>query len=326
MLRRLGVLAALALSVVAPARADTYPSRPVRILVPYAPGGATDIVARLIGERLQRTLGQGFVIENKPGAFGIVALDEVARAQPDGYTLMVGNVSTNAITPILYQDKLRYEYDKAIVPVARLAVIPALIAASATSAIKIKSLAELVEYGRKNPGKLNYTSAGVGSYPHYDAAIFAKRAGFESVHVPTKAGASGMLTDMMTGEIHWAFINAASSLSIVQAGQLTPLAVITDKRMPELPNVPTVAELGYPGAGTFNWQGLYAPAGTPPAIIETLNKAVVDAMASPGVKTAFEKASIVADPTKSPEEAKAWMQGEMALWKKTIAESGITLN
>lgn len=322
----LAALATLALSVAVPVAAQTYPSRPVRLLVPYAPGGATDIVARLIAERLRETLGQTFVVENKPGAFGIVAIEEVARSQPDGLTLMVGNVSTNAITPLIYKDKMRVDYEKAIVPVARLAIIPALVAASASSPIKIRSLAELVEYGRKNPGKLNYTSAGVGSYPHYDAALFAKRAGFESVHVPTKSGASGMLTDLMTGEVHWAFINAASTLGNVQAGQITPLAVITPKRMPELPDVPTLTELGYPGAGTFNWQGLYAPAGTPPAILATLNKAVVEAMASPAVKAAFDKQTITAVPTSTPEEARAWMQEEMALWKKTVAESGVTIN
>ena len=326
-MRRLwSVLAALALSAVSPAGAQTYPSRPVRILVPYAPGGATDIVARLVADRMRETLGQTFVVENKPGAFGIVALEEVARAQPDGYTLMVGNVSTNAITPLIYKDKMRADYERSVTPVARLAVIPAVIAASTTSAVKFGSLAELVAYGRNNPGKLNYTSAGVGSYPHYDAALFAKRAGFESVHVPTKAGASGMLTDMMTGDVQWGFINAASTLGNIQAGQLKALAVITDKRMPELPDVPTVAELGYPGAGTFNWQGLYATAGTPRPILETLNKAVIEAMASPAVKAIFDKQTISAVPTRSLDEAQAWMRDEMALWKKTVAESGVTIN
>ncbi|MDB5560300.1 MAG: family tricarboxylate transporter, receptor protein, partial [Enterovirga sp.] len=128
MVRLLGALAALALTVCSPALGETYPSKPVRILVPYAPGGATDIVARLIAEKLRETLGQTFLVENKPGAFGIVAIEEVARAQPDGYTLMIGNVSTNAITPLIYKDKLKFDYEKAIVPVARLAVIPALIA------------------------------------------------------------------------------------------------------------------------------------------------------------------------------------------------------
>jgi tripartite-type tricarboxylate transporter receptor subunit TctC len=212
------------------------------------------------------------------------------------------------------------------VPVARLAVIPALIAASTATEVKIKSLPELIEYGRKNPGKLNYSSAGVGSYPHYDAALFAKRAGFEAVHVPTRAGAAGMITDMMTGQVHWGFINAASSMPVIQSGQLTPLAVITDKRLPELPNVPTVAELGFPGAGTFNWQGLYAAAATPPEVLQTLSKAVGDAMATPAVKAAFEKASITADPTASLDEARRWMQREIELWKKTTEESGVTVN
>ena len=135
-----------------------------------------------------------------------------------------------------------------------------------------------------------------------------------------------MITDMMTGQVHWGFINAASSLPMIQAGHLTPLATITDKRMPELPNVPTVAELGYPGAGTFNWQGLFASAGTPPAVLEALSKAVVEAVGSPGVKAAFEKASISADPTMSLDEARRWMDREVALWRKTTTESGVVVN
>jgi tripartite-type tricarboxylate transporter receptor subunit TctC len=321
------LLAALALGIIAaaPARAETYPSRPVRVLVPYAPGGATDIVARLVAERLRETLGQTFIVENKPGAFGLVTVEEVARAQPDGYTLMVGNVSTNAITPLIYKDKMKTDYEKSVVPVARLAVIPAVIAASTTSAIKINSLAELVAYGRKNPGKLNYTSAGVGSYPHYDAAMLAKKAGFESVHIPAKTGAAGMISDLITGDVHFGFVNVASSLPMIRSGQLVPLGVITAKRMAELPDVPTLTELGYQGIGTFNWQGLYAPAGTPQAVLDTLHKAVVDALATPSIKSAFEKSLIAAEPSASPGDAASWMQGEMGLWRKTAAESGVVL-
>src|SRR5215212_10133989 len=155
---------------------DKYPSKPVRILVPYAPGGATDIVSRVLGEQLRNVLGQPFVTENKPGAFGIVAIEEMARAKPDGYTLMIGNVSTNAITPILFPDRMKIKYDQDVVPVARLVDIPAFIAVT-TKDFPVKSLKELVDYAKKNPGKVRYGTVGVGSYPHYDTEVFAKRAG-----------------------------------------------------------------------------------------------------------------------------------------------------
>ncbi len=321
--------AAVVMSVAAPlsshAQNEPYPSRQVKLVVPYAPGGATDIVARVIAERMRTSLGQTVVVENKTGAFGILAMEEILKGKPDGHTLMVGNVSTNAITPLVYKDKMKFDYEKSITAVARLATIPAFLGATTAGDFKPKTLAELIEYGKKNPGKVRYTSAGIGSYPHYDAVIFAKRAGFDSVHVPARTGAAGMVGDLTNGDVHWAFINVASSAGLVRGGQIQPLAVITDKRMPEFPDVPTMAELGFPGVGTFNWQGLFAPAGTPQDVLVKINKAVNEALASDEVKAAIAKSSGTIVPTNSPAEAQAWAKQEMDVWKKIVAEANITV-
>ena len=180
------LLSTLTLAVAAPALAqDKYPSKPVKIMVPYAPGGGTDITARIFGDHMKNSLGQQFVVENKPGAFGILAIEEMARAKPDGYTLMIGNVSTNAITPILFKKKFNIDFEKEVVSVARMDIYPSFIIATTTN-FNVKSIAELVAEAKKNPGKIRYTSAGVGSFPHYDMEIFARRAGVEMNHIPNR--------------------------------------------------------------------------------------------------------------------------------------------
>src|SRR5262245_35493068 len=304
---------------------DKYPSKPVKILVPYAPGGATDIISRVVGEQLRQSLGQSFVVENKPGAFGILALEEMAKSRPDGYTLMVGNVSTNAITPVLFKDKLKINYDKDVVSVTRIATLPSFFIATAKD-FPIKTMAEFVDYAKKNPGKVRYTSAGVGSFPHFDTEIFAKRAGIDMVHIPIKAGASGMLNDLVNGDVQVAFINVATTGAMVKAGQLKPLAVVSDHRLAEYPDVPTMAEAGYAGVGTLHWQSMLAPAATPKEVVDTLFKAVGEAMQTSQVQEAFKKQLIEATPSKSPEEAKAWLANEIASWKKITSEIKIEMN
>ena len=178
---------------------EKYPAKPIKIVVPYAPGGATDIVARILGEQLRQILGQSVIVENKPGANGIVAINELVSARPDGYTLMIGNVTTNAITPVLTPAKVP-DYDKNVVPITNLVDIPAYLLVTTTN-FNVKSLAELVDYARKNPGKLRYGTVGAGSYPHYDMAFFAKKAGdLDMIAIHNKAGASGIINDMITGD------------------------------------------------------------------------------------------------------------------------------
>ncbi len=325
-MRRLGILLLGLLCAgvaVRPASADDYPSKTVRIIVPLAPGGATDIVARLLAEQLRSSLGQSFVIENKVGANGMLALEELARSKPDGYTLMVGNVSTNAITPTFNADKLTFDPSKALVTVARLAIIPSFLVATTTGGFDVKTVQELVDYGKTNPGKLRNTSAGVASYPHFDTAIFAKKAGFESIHIPNKAGAAGMINDLVTGDVHWGVLNVASAASLVRAGKLRPLAVMTEERLPEYPDIPTLKEVGFPGVGTLGWQAMLAPGGTPSAVLEKLHGAMIGALESAPVKDAFTKQVIYASPTKSPADARAWSENERTHWKAAIAETGI---
>jgi len=312
------LLSSLCLALgVAPADAqEKYPTRPIKILVPYAPGGATDIVARVLGDRLRDSIGASIVVENKPGAYGILCLETMARSAPDGYTLMVGNVTTNTITPILYQDKLHIDYLKDVVPVMRLVDIPEFLIVT-TKNFPPKTVPEFIDYAKKNPGKVNYGSVGVGSYPDYDMMLFAKRAGDLKLQgIPNKAGASGVIQDLLTGSSHGSFLNVASTAGLVKDNQLRPLALVNRTRLPEYPDVPTMQEVGFDGVGTLAWQALFAPAGTPKEVLETLRKAMTDAMRSPAVSANFDKQHFNRVPTASLDEAKTWLADEMAHWKK----------
>lgn len=293
---------------------DKYPAKPVKIVVPYAPGGATDIVARILSEQLRQSLGQSFVVENKPGANGIVAINELVNSRPDGYTLMIGNVTTNAITPVLTPGKVP-NYDKKVAPVTNLVDIPAFLLATTTN-FSVKSVPELVDYARKNPGKLRYGTVGAGSYPHYDMAYFAKKAGdLDMIAIHNKAGAAGIINDMITGDTQVAFLNAASSAAQIKAGKLYPLAVVNGQRLSEYPNVPTMQEAGYPDVGTIAWQGLFAPAAAPKDVLDTIFKAAVEALQAPAVMDAFSKQNFIVVPSRSLDDAKAWLAGQITSWK-----------
>jgi tripartite-type tricarboxylate transporter receptor subunit TctC len=293
---------------------DKYPSKPVKIVVPYAPGGATDIVARIMGDQLRQITGQSFVVENKPGANGIVAINEMVNAKPDGYTLMIGNVTTNAITPVLTPAKVP-NYDKNVVPVTVVNDIPEFLVVT-TNNFSVKSVPELIEYAKKNPGKLRYGTVGAGSYPHYDMAFFAKKAGdLDMIAIHNKNGASGVINDMITGDTQASFLNVASTAAQIKAGKLRPLALVNHQRLPEFPDVPTMQEIGFPGVGTIAWQGLFAPAGTPKEVLETLFKASVQALASPTVVEAFKKQNFNIVPNKSLDDSKAWLADQIKIWK-----------
>jgi tripartite-type tricarboxylate transporter receptor subunit TctC len=299
---------------------DKYPSKPVRIIVPYAPGGATDIVARIVGEQMRTLLGQNFVVENKPGAFGILAIEEMARSRPDGYVLQVGNVTTNAISPVIAADKFKINYDRDVAPVTNLIDLPHFLLVTTTN-FNVKDVKELIEYAKKNPGKLRYGTVGAGSYPHYDMAYFAKRAGdLDMVAIHNKAGASGVINDMITGDTQAAFLNAASSAAQIRAGKLKPIAVVNHTRLAAYPDVPTISEAGFPGVGTMAWNGMFAPAATPRPVLEALHKAAGEAMATPAAKEQLTRQNFNIVPSKSVDEAKTWLAGEIATWKKITSE------
>jgi tripartite-type tricarboxylate transporter receptor subunit TctC len=319
------MIAALALTVSAPAFAqDKYPSKPVKIIVPYAPGGGTDITARLFGDHMKNILGQQFVVENKSGAFGMLAIEEMARSKPDGYTLMIGNVTTNAITPVLFKNKLKIDYEKDVTSVARFNIYPSFLIATTTN-FNVKDVNDLVAQAKKNSGKVRYTSAGVGSFPHYDMEIFSRRAGVEMVHIPNKTGAAGMLNDLVVGDAQVAIINSASSAAMIKAGKLKPLAVVAEQRLAGYPDVPTMAEAGFKGVGTLHWQSMLAPAATPKPVIDTLFKAIVEASKDPALKEGFDKQMVSIKVSESPEEAKTWLKGELDAWRKITSEVKVDL-
>jgi tripartite-type tricarboxylate transporter receptor subunit TctC len=324
MMKRLALSLMAALCVAAlgvPAQAqDKYPSKPVKIIVPYAPGGATDIVARIVGEQLRQLLGQSFVVENKPGAFGILAIEEMARSKPDGYTLMVGNVSTNAITPVIFPKKFNINYERDVVAVNRLVDIPEFLIVT-TTGMNVSSVKEFIAYAKANAGKVRYGTVGVGSYPHYDMAFFAKKAGdLDMIAIHNKAGASGVINDMVTGDTQASFLNVASTAAMVKAGKIKPIALVNHDRLPEYPDVPTMKEVGMPEVGTLAWQALFAPAGTPKEVLQIIHEATVKAMQAPAAQEAFKKQNFNIVPNKSLDEAKTWLAGEIKSWKTITSE------
>lgn len=313
-------LSCFAVGILPTGAQEKFPSHTMRILVPYSAGGATDIVARIIAEDMRKTLGQPIVVENRAGAYGLIAIEEMIRSRPDGYTLMVGNVSTDAITPVLYAKKFSVPYEKAVVPITRVVDIPHFFLVT-TKNFAPRTMAEFLAYAREHPGAIRYGTVGAGSYPHYDMAVFAKRAGnLDMIAIPNKAGISGVLNDMLSGDVQASISNVASSAPLVRAGLLRPLAVINHKRLPEFPDVPTMAEIGFPGVGTIAWQILTARAGTPRDVLETIHKAAIQAMKAPAVIDNFQKQNFNIVPSESLEEAKTWAASEIEAWRKITQE------
>src|SRR4051794_25875994 len=270
------------LAAVPAAAQDAYPSRPVKILVPYGPGGATDIIARIVAAKLGESPGQSFVVENRPGANGNLALEAAAKATPDGYTLLVGNVSTNAINENIYASTLSIKPSRDLAGVAKLVEIPHIVVAPAS--LSANNIAELIALAKKEPGKLNFASVGMGSYPHLDMERFMRAAGIQLIHVPYKGGAGQAIPAMIAGEVQVAFFNMASLLPHIKSGRLKALAAVPTQRLPELPTVPTLTEQGFPGIATNAWQGMFAPAATPKSVINPLPRAVGAALPRPDTK------------------------------------------
>jgi tripartite-type tricarboxylate transporter receptor subunit TctC len=317
------LLLVLALGGADAAAQDKYPAKPVKVVVPFGPGSATDIVMRIVGEQMRPILGQPLLIENKPGAFGILAIEEMARSRPDGYTLQIGNPGTNVLTPIIYKKKFKIDYDKDVTLVTRLSEVPLVLGAT-TKDFPAKTYAEFIAYAKANPGKVRYASVGVGSNNHYDMEAFAQWAGLVLVHLPNKGGGAAITNDLVTGDAHVALLNAASSMGVVKAGQVRALAVMSDHRVPEYADVPTLMELGYPNAKGL-WSALYAPAATPRDVLEIVREAAVQALASEQVTTAFRQQMIRAVPSASLADAQAWNKAEVAYWKKVTDEVKIDL-
>jgi tripartite-type tricarboxylate transporter receptor subunit TctC len=303
--------------------ADSYPNRPVKVLVPYSPGGATDIIARIVAAKLSESFGQSVVVENRAGASGNIALEAVAKAPADGYTLLVGNVSTNTINENTFAKVLTIKPSRDLVGIAKLVEIPHIIAASAS--FPANSVAELIALAKKDPGKINFASAGLGSYPHLDMERLMKAAGIKLTHIPYKGGAGQMIPAIISGEAPVAFVNLSSTISHIRAGRIKALATTAPERLPELPNVPTMAEQGFPGIGTNAWQGMFAPAATPKPVIDKLYRAVAAILSDPAMKERLSKQLLQVTLSPSPEDFQKLVVRETQAWGEFLREAKITI-
>ncbi len=310
-----------ALAALPAAAQEAYPVKPVKVLVPYGPGGATDIIARIVAAKLTESLGQGFIVENRPGANGNIALEATAKAPADGYTLLVGNVSTNAINESIYAGQLTIQPSRDLVAITKLVEIPHIVVANAT--LPANNIAELIALAKKEPGKINFASVGLGSYPHLDMERFMKASGTEMTHVPYKGGAGQAIPAMIGGEVQVAFFNMASLLPHIRSGRLKALAAVPAQRLPELPDVPTLAEQGYPGIGTNAWQGLFAPAATPKPVVDKLYAAVANILAKE--KSGLARKMMTVEVSPSPAEFTAQVRKETQDWGAFVKEARIRI-
>ena len=318
----------LGIATEAPAQAP-YPAKPIRVLVPYAPGGLTDVVARLYSEQLRQSFGRGVFVENKPGASGIVAIEEMARARPDGYTIMVGNISTNGLTPVLLAKKMKIDYERDVQIVTQLADVPVFFLATTTpfssDHFSPKTFAEFLAYAKAHPGKVRYGSAGIGSYQQINTEILARRAGLELVHIPFKGGGAEIIRDLANGDIHVSWFNITNPIGMMKAGRVRALAIAAEERLAQHPDVPTLAEVGYPGMRASQWVAAFAPSGVPPDIVETLRKAFLKAMAVPDMQEAFARGGMLVPRQASLEDPRGWLREEMASWKRDVDDLHIVV-
>jgi tripartite-type tricarboxylate transporter receptor subunit TctC len=298
-----------------------YPAKPLRLIVPFAPGGSTDIFARLIGERVALTLGQPLVVENKPGAAGNIGANEVARAAPDGYTLLMATTGVMAINNALYKN-MTYDAAKDLEPVVYVASITNVLIVPPDFAAK--NVAELIAMAKKEPGKLSFASSGAGASTHMSAELFKSMTGTDILHVPYK-GSGPAMPDLMSGRVHMMFENAPGAVSHIKAGKLRALAQTGLKRSPALPEVPTVAESGVPGYESLSWSGIAVAAGTPRAIIDRLNKDLNAVLATPEMKSklAEQGAETIGG---APDVFAQHIRAEREKWSRLIRANNIVVN
>ena len=314
------VWSTLALAASLPAYAQNFPDRPVHLIIPYGPGGITDFAGRVMAQKIGEALGQTVVAENKPGAGGIVGVDYVARSAPDGYNMAVMDPGV-VINPIL-QKSMPYDIFKDIVPLSITSSSPEVLVVAPQ--LGIKTYAELVAYGKANPGKLNFATAGVGTTPHLAAELWMLRTGIDAVHVPYK-GIGASYTDMMSNKVQMSFSSIAGALPFTSDGRVIALATTGSVRSPVYPDLPTVAEAGLPGYDVDLWLGLYGTGGTPPAVLAKLNAAIAKALQDPELKASFAKFGLTPRGMSLADSA-AFTKSEYEKWKKVIADGHITLD
>lgn len=295
-----------------------YPTRPVRIVVPSAPGGGTDITARLIAQELSKTMGQSFIVENRPGAGQMIGIGSVVQADHDGYTLLM-TASTLAINPAMYK-KLTYDVFRDFIPITQVVELPNILVVNAS--LPVHSVREFIDLAKQKPGQLTYASAGIGTSPHMSMELFKSMARLDILHVPYKGTTPG-LTDLLAGTVNAMMVNVLTATPHIQSGRLRALGVTGLKRLPGMPDVPTISEAGVPGYEAINWYGLLAPAKTPEPIIQRLHAEVVKALALPEMK-----AHIAADGAEpignTPDEFSKRIRADMDKWAATAHAAGIT--
>jgi tripartite-type tricarboxylate transporter receptor subunit TctC len=320
-LARLAVAGLMAFPALALAQAD-YPNRPIKLIVGFAPGGSTDIVGRIVAQRLGERLGQTVVVENKAGAGGTIGADATAKAPPDGYTLTLGTTSTHAIAAGAYS-KLPYDPVKDFQPISLVAITPYLLVVNPQ--VPVKTLAEFVTYAKGQPGKMNYASAGSGTATHLAMEMLKDAAKLDIVHVPYKGNAPADIA-ILSGEVQTVFGSMPALLQNAKANKVRSIAVGTATRSPALPDVPTVAEQGYPGFEAALWLGVFGPPGMPKAVVDRLHKELVAIVATPEFKAAMDANGAEPISSKSPEEFRQMLRGQVDKYVKITKAIGIKLD
>jgi len=314
-------LALGALWLCASAAAGGFPDKPIKLVVPLAPGGSTDMVARMLGEKMGQALGQPVIIENRPGAGGSIGSDYVAKSAPDGYSLLMGTIGTLAVTPSLYQS-LPYDPDRAFAPISL--TTGAQFVLVVNPGVQARTLADLLQQIKQHPGKFNYGSAGNGSTPHLAMELLQQTIQSQITHVPYR-GSGPMISALLGGEVQMGMPDLPSALPHIKAGKLVALGVTSTQRSTTAPDIPTLAESGVQGFDVVSWLGILAPAGTPRAVVDTLNRAAVGALKDPAMQARLAESDISVYAS-TPDEFAAYIQSERKKWDSIVKLSGATIN
>jgi tripartite-type tricarboxylate transporter receptor subunit TctC len=305
------------------AQGADYPSRPVRQVIPFAPGGASDYVGRIIAVPLGKLLKQQIISDNRPGAAGNIGMEYAARATPDGYTLYQGNVGTLTINPNIYK-ALPVKPLQDFAPITQVVDVPGSLVIHPS--LPVKSVAELIKFAKARPGQLNFGSPGAGSANRLEMENFMLDTGIKMVHIPYKGGAGPAAIGLISGETQLMFVTLSSAVTFIQSGKLRALGVVAPKRVAAVPNIPTMAEQGFKTMTVGSWQGLLAPAGTPKPIIDKLYAAIIKVMDMPEVKNNLAKGGVAVVTSKSPEDFHEFMKQDTARWAKVVKATGITVD
>jgi tripartite-type tricarboxylate transporter receptor subunit TctC len=313
------ILLGLSLLLPSLALAEEFPSKPIRLIVPFPPGGPNDIIARVVGQRMSEITKQPVVIDNRSGQAGVLGTDAVAKSPPDGYTIGITSASSLAISPSL--EKIAYDVDKDLAPITLVAEVPEMLVVA--SNVPAKNMEELVTLAKAQPGKLNFASAGVGGLPHLAGELFKLTAKIDIVHVPYR-GAAPAINDLLGQQVQMTFLDLPVILPQIRAGNLRPIALGAKTRATQAPDVPTTAEVGMPDLLIENWYGMVAPSATPPDVIKKLNRIATEAMSDPNVKDKLADQGLTLVP-QTPDEFRAYIADETKKWAKVIKDAGVEI-